>query len=84
MEGFVELMLGWREGELMLGWRRLLAKTERSQWLRAATDDIGRLHAVTEINRLIQVETGEVMMLQDGDGRKSAAPGWEGRMSATT
>ena len=62
----------------------LLVKTEKSQWLQAGTEDIGRLDAVTERNRVIQVETGEVWMLQDRDGRSSAAPGWEGDMPGTT
>ena len=50
----IPCMRPWVEGA-----GRLLAKTERSQWLQAETEDIGRLHAVTERNRLIQVETGK-------------------------
>ena len=67
----------------MEGAGRILAKTERAQWLQAGTEEVGRLPAVTERNRLYQVGTEEVRMLQDRDGRGSAAPGLEGGMSAT-
>ena len=61
----------------------LLAKTERAQWLQARTEEVGRLLDATERNRLIQVGTGEVRVLQDRDRGSSKAPGWEGGMSTT-
>ena len=45
-----------------------LAKTERPQCLQAGMEEIGRLHAVSERNRLIQVGTEDLGVLQDRDG----------------
>ena len=68
----------------MDGAGRLLAKTERAQRLQTGTEEVGQLHAVTERNRLIQVGTEEDdRVLKERDGGSSAAPGWEGGISAT-
>ena len=55
-------------------------ETEGAQ---AGTEEIGRLHAVAERNRMIQIGTEEVRVLQDRDGVSSAGPGWEVGLSET-
>ena len=50
-------------------------KMEKAQWLQVETEEVGQLYAVTERNRLIQVGTEEVRMLQNIVRKSSATPG---------